>query len=141
MKKFLVLLIAIISTLLCFSACEFEDSGSSSSGTPEPPAPIKRTADGEIPYFFDEYEGFSYDAPSVIKDGNDLIVAYTVNKTKNKEDKVIAVKKGTFADGKFIVTAQNTAIEPSENGWDKYNIDNADLVKVLPRRAVKVGLL
>ena len=134
MKKFLALLTAIIATLVCFSACgscvsDNDNSSSSSSGGNEPPVLTKRTADGEIAYIFDEYEGFSYDAPSVIKDGNDVIVAYTTNKTQNKEDKIIAVKKGTFADGKFTFAAQKTAIEPSQDGWDKHNIDNADLVK------------
>ena len=93
MKKFLALLTAIIATLVCFSACgscvsDNDNSSSSSSGGNEPPVLTKRTADGEIAYIFDEYEGFSYDAPSVIKDGNDVIVAYTTNKTQNKEDKI-----------------------------------------------------
>lgn len=129
MKKFLALLTVIIATLICFSACGSDNDDSSSSGGSEPPVLTKRTAGGEIAYIFDEYEGFSYDAPSVVKDGNDVIIAYTTNKTKDKEDKVIAVKKGTFADGKFTFTAHEIAIEPSQNGWDKHNVDNADLVK------------
>lgn len=122
MKKlfYSIIVLTLSVTVLVASACSFN------SGKPKK---AERKASGTIEYIFTQYEGYSYEAPSIIKDGEDVYVSYTTNSIAKGGDKVIAVRKGTFTDGKFTFGAEKIAIRPTANGWDKYNVDNSDMVK------------
>ena len=129
-KMFLSAILAICVSCLFVGGCSFvSNDGVQSDDKGNEYVKAERIAAGQIDYLFTEYEGFLYEAPSVIKDGEEYIISYTTNKTAGNEDRVIAVRKGTFTDGVFSFGEETVAVEPSEDGWDKYNLDNSDIVK------------
>ena len=101
MKK-ITIMAFLLAFVLAFGACE----------EPQNNAPVLRNPEGTISYLFPSYEGFYYEAPSVLTEENRLVVSYTTNATEGAEDSVIAVR---------------TAAK-SGSGWDKYNVGNGDIV-------------
>lgn len=124
MKKLSILFALMLAIALCFTAigCNF-------SSSEEGETDVERTDAGNIGYLFTEYEGFYYEDASVLVEENRVIVSYTTNKTKDKQDSVIAVRVGEVtADGWNFASDAVVAVEPSVDGWDKYNIGSSDLI-------------
>ena len=71
MKK-ITIMAFLLAFVLAFGACE----------EPQNNAPVLRNPEGTISYLFPSYEGFYYEAPSVLTEENRLVVSYTTNATE-----------------------------------------------------------
>ena len=116
----------LFSTALCAVAA----LACSACGAKQGDSLVERQDKGALGYMFASYEGYYYEEASVMEENDKVVVAYTTNATKNGKDSVIAVRTGEKTqDGYSFTEAATVAISPSENGWDRYNIGGADLVK------------
>lgn len=118
MKK-ITIMAFLLAFVLAFGACE----------EPQNNAPVLRNPEGTISYLFPSYEGFYYEAPSVLTEENRLVVSYTTNATEGAEDSVIAVRTAAKSGSAWDFSAEpSVAVAPSADGWDKYNVGNGDIV-------------
>ena len=111
-----------IATLLGIVAmCSFVGCGGKSK--------VERTDKGALGYMFTQYEGYYYEDASVLEEEDRVIISYTTNNTKDAEDSVIAIRTGVkTVDGYSFTDEEIVAVQPSQDGWDKYNIGASDLV-------------
>lgn len=113
MKKYSI--ISLILVALCL--CSLVGCGGSN----------QRKAEGTIPYAFESVKGYGYEASSTIIDGEDARIYYTVNQKKNKPENVIATRKGNTTNG-LTFEEQVVCLTANAEGWDKYNLNNADVI-------------
>ena len=118
-KQCIAMVLGIVA-MFSFASCGSCEGGESK---------IERTDKGTLGYIFTEYEGYYYEDASILEENNRVIISYTTNKTKNAEDSVIAIRTGVkTADGYSFTDKETIAVQPSQDGWDKYNIGASDLV-------------
>lgn len=75
-------------------------------------------------YIFREDTGFYAYAPSIVQaDSTTRYVYYTTNIEKeNNLSDVIAVRKGTLNDGKYVYGDRKIVLTPTENQWDSQRV-------------------
>ncbi len=78
---------------------------------------------------FDESLGYYNEHPSVIELDGVRYVYYTRTAEKNTVSDTIAVRKGTFADGRWMYGEPRTLLAPSQDGWDSAHVYAPTVIK------------
>ena len=82
-----------------------------------------------IPILFDEGLSYYNINPEVLyTDANTMYVYYTVNKTANGEDDVIAVRRATLNSGVWVYSSKSVVLQPTADSWDSERVSNPSVV-------------
>lgn len=129
MKKIIKTMIAGVLSVcfIAFTGCG-DSSGCSKSDIPEKEFVSKPVVG--TPILFDEGMSYYNASPSVVQESETTrYIFYTVNKTADKDDTVIAVRKADMVDGAWNYGEKKIILSGSESGWDSTFIANPAVVK------------
>lgn len=125
-----------ICALMAMGLAACRPSGNSASGSDNSDSSgggdtfVSKPVDG-TPLLFDEGMAYYNIQPSILyEDESTVHVYYTVNKTANGEDSVIAYRKGVLENGTWNFGEKKVVLEKGASGtWDSNSISNCDVVK------------